>query len=108
MRSEKTPLELRAMWQVKHVADHLSCSMEFAYKLVKTPGCPLVILSPKAYRVPREAFLRWVEEQPGIRQMTQARALEHARSQPAEMPCVWEKRGNGSTPRALARTPGRD
>ena len=67
MRSEKTPLELRAMWQVKHVADHLSCSMEFAYKLMKTPGCPLLRSSPKRIASTGRPFCGGWKTQPGTR-----------------------------------------
>ena len=57
----QTPLELPPMLRVRDVAAYLNISMKLAYRLVKTPGCPLVILTAKAYRVPREAFLRWLE-----------------------------------------------
>jgi excisionase family DNA binding protein len=95
------------MWTVRDVADYLQCSKKFAYQLVQRPGCPRVILSTKFYRVRREEFLRWLEAQPETAPLIAARALEDARTHPAEAPCVWEKRGNGSTPRALARTPDR-
>ena len=105
---EPLPLPLPTMLKVKDVAGYLQCSMKLAYRLVKTPGFPLVPLTPKAYRIPRDAFLRWLEEQPGIKQLIAARTLEHARTHPAEDPRVWEKAGNGTTPRARARAPGRD
>jgi hypothetical protein len=104
---KQAPLELPPMLRVRDVAAYLNISMKLAYRLVKTPGCPLVILTAKAYRVPRDAFLRWLEEQPGTKQMIEARALEYARTHPAEAPRVWEKAGNGTTPRALARMPER-
>ena len=108
--SRQTPLKLPLplMLKVADVAGYLNCSMKLAYRLVKTPGCPLVILTSKAYRIPRDAFLRWLEEQPGPKQRIEARALLYARTHPAEDPRVWEKAGNGTTLRALARTPGRD
>lgn len=106
----QTPLKLPLplMLKVADVAGYLNCSMKLAYQLVKTPGFPLVILTSKAYRIPRDAFLRWLEEQPGPKQLIAARALEYAQTHPAEDPRVWEKAGNGSTPRARARAPGRD
>jgi hypothetical protein len=96
------------MLRVRDVAGYLSVCLKVAYRLVKTPGCPLVILTPKAYRIPRDAFLRWLEEELGTKRMIEARTLADARTHPAEAPRVWEKAGNGTTPRALARMPGRD
>ena len=104
----QAPLELPTMLRVRDVAGYMQCSMKLAYRVVKTPGFPLVPRMDKAYHIPREAFLRWLEKQPGAKQLIEARALEYARTHPAEAPRVWEKAGNGTTPRALARTPGRD
>jgi excisionase family DNA binding protein len=104
---KQAPLELPTMLRVRDVAAYLNISMKLAYRLVKTPGCPLVILTAKAYRIPRDAFLRWLEEQPGTQALTQARDRLHAPVVPA-VRTVWEKAGNGTTPRAIARTPGRD
>ena len=98
----------RPMWTVRDVMDHLQCSKASVYRLLKRPGCPCVILSTKFYRIPREAFLRWLEAQPGTTQMSAARALKQARSHPPEAPHVWEKAGNGTTPRAVIRMPRGD
>ena len=106
MRSEKTPLELRAMWQVKHVADHLGLLMRSPQTGNKA-RCPLVILSPKAYRVPREAFLRWVGDDLRDQADDPAEPWGAPGASPAEMPCRWEKPRESGRARG-GPTPGRD
>jgi len=66
--------ELPNMLRVSHIASYMDISLKSAYQLVKTPGFPLVPLKNKCWRIPRDAFFEWLEEQPGIKKMIEARA----------------------------------
>jgi excisionase family DNA binding protein len=55
---EGLPLVLR----MSHVQAVLGCSKNTAYELAHQKGFPVVRLG-KAIRVPRDAFLRWLESQ---------------------------------------------
>jgi hypothetical protein len=66
--------ELPNMLRVSHIASYLDISLRAAYQLVKTPGFPLVLLHNKSFRVPRDAFFAWLEAQPGIKTLIEARA----------------------------------
>jgi excisionase family DNA binding protein len=47
---------------MRHVKDYLRISRDMTYRLPHISGFPVVRLG-RAIRVPREAFLRWIEEQ---------------------------------------------
>ena len=65
--------ELPPMMRVSEMAGYLNICMRVAYKLVKQPGFPLVKLSSKGWRVNRDAFLEWLEEEPGTKELIEAR-----------------------------------
>jgi hypothetical protein len=65
--------ELPTMLRVADVAAYLNVSPRVAYRIVKTPGFPLVVLNNKCWRIPRDAFFAWLEEEPGTRTLTEAR-----------------------------------
>jgi excisionase family DNA binding protein len=66
--------ELPSMLRVADVAAYLNVSPRVAYRLVKTPGFPLVVLNNKCWRIPRDAFFAWLEEEPGTKKLIEARA----------------------------------
>jgi hypothetical protein len=70
--------ELPPMMRVADVAAYLNVCTRVAYKIVKSPGFPLVILTNKCWRVPREAFLTWLEEEPGTKALIEARAVRES------------------------------
>lgn len=49
--------------QVPEVAKMLGVSRAMAYQIVKTKGFPKIIIGERRIVIPREAFLRWLEEQ---------------------------------------------
>jgi excisionase family DNA binding protein len=53
---------LPAVLTLKHVQDVLGISRPKTYELAHTRGFPVVRFG-RAIRVPREAFLRWLDEQ---------------------------------------------
>jgi hypothetical protein len=69
----------RPMWSARDIMAYLGCSKPFAYSLLRREGCPTVKLSAKWYRVPREAFLAWLAEQPFPKAMNEARARREPR-----------------------------
>jgi excisionase family DNA binding protein len=56
---------LPAVLTLKHVQDVLGISRPKTYELAHTRGFPAVRFG-RAIRVPREAFLRWLERQAGV------------------------------------------
>ena len=50
------PQQLPPMMRVSEMAGYLNVCMRVAYKIAKQPGFPLVKLSSKGWRIPREAF----------------------------------------------------
>jgi hypothetical protein len=66
--------ELPTMLRVSHIASYLDISMKSAYQLVKTPGFPLVPRLTKGWRIPRDAFLEWLEANLGSRKLNEYRA----------------------------------
>jgi excisionase family DNA binding protein len=66
--------ELPTMLRVADVAAYLNVSPRVAYKIVKQPGFPLVVLTNKCWRIPREAFLAWLEDEPATKELIEARA----------------------------------
>jgi excisionase family DNA binding protein len=56
---------LPAVLTLKHVQDVLGISRPKTYELAHTRGFPAVRFG-RAIRVPREAFLRWLEQQAGM------------------------------------------
>jgi excisionase family DNA binding protein len=67
--------ELPSMLRVADVADYLNVCTRVAYRIVKTPGFPLVKLSSKGWRIPREAFFAWLEEEPATQKLMEARRM---------------------------------
>ena len=67
--------ELPSMLRVADVAAYLNVCTRVAYKLVKQPGFPLVVLTNKSWRIPRDAFLAWLEEEPATKKLSEARRL---------------------------------
>ena len=63
---------------VKDVAGYLRICMRLAYQLVKQPGFPLLKLTPKGYRIPRDAFLEWLEADPPVKKLNEYRAQQGA------------------------------
>jgi hypothetical protein len=57
------PHTLPNMLRVADVAAYLNVCTRVAYQIVKRPGFPLVILTNKSWRIPRDAFFAWLEEQ---------------------------------------------
>ena len=58
----RDPQELPAVLTMKHVQNILGICKPKAYELARQAGFPVVKLG-KTLRVPREAFLRWLEKQ---------------------------------------------
>ena len=58
------PQQYPPMMRVADVAAYLNICTRVAYRLVKQPGFPLVRLSSKGWRIPRDAFFEWLEEEP--------------------------------------------
>jgi excisionase family DNA binding protein len=56
---------LPAILTMRHVQEILGISRVKAYELPHTRGFPVVRIG-RAIRVPREAFLRWLERQAGV------------------------------------------
>jgi len=87
--------ELPTMLRVADVAAYLNVCTRVAYRIVKQPGFPLVVLTNKSWRIPREAFLTWLEEEPGTKKLIEARKAKSAPPAP-DGPRVYEKSGNGT------------
>jgi hypothetical protein len=66
------------MLRVADVATYLNVCSRVAYRLVKTPGFPRVVLSTKCWRIPRDAFFEWLEEEDGTKALIEARAMREA------------------------------
>ena len=66
--------ELPNMLRVTHIASYLDISIKAAYQVVKQPGFPLVKLNDKSWRIPRDAFFEWLEAQPDVKKLNEARA----------------------------------
>ena len=58
---------LPAVLTMKHVQNVLGLSRLKTYELAHTRGFPVVRFG-RAIRVPREAFLRWLDEQAGVQE----------------------------------------
>ena len=56
---------LPAVLTLRHVQDVLGISRPKVYELAHTRGFPVVRFG-RAIRVPREAFLRWLDQQTGV------------------------------------------
>ena len=56
---------LPAVLTLKHVQEVLGISRPKTYELAHTRGFPVMRFG-RAIRVPREAFLRWLEQQAGV------------------------------------------
>ena len=56
--------ELPGIMTIKHLQDALGISRPKAYELAHTQGFPVIRLG-KVLRVPKDAFLRWLEKQSG-------------------------------------------
>jgi len=80
--------ELPPMLKVADIATILNVSTKFAYRLIKQPGFPLVPLANKCFRIPRDAFFTWLEEEPGTKKLIEARAMIEAQAMqgPAYVP----------------------
>jgi predicted site-specific integrase-resolvase len=61
------------MLRVADIAAYFDICTKVAYRLVKEQGCPLVILTNKAWRIPRDAFFTWMEQRPGTKELVAAR-----------------------------------
>ena len=72
--------ELPNMLRVSHVASYLDISIKAAYQTVKQPGFPLVKLNDRSWRIPRDAFLEWLEAQPTVNKLIEARQASVGRS----------------------------
>ena len=73
------------MLRVTDVATYLNVCRRVAYAIVKQPGFPLVILRNKSWRIPRDAFFAWLEEDAVIAKLTAAHAATQAHApHPAE------------------------
>jgi excisionase family DNA binding protein len=58
---------LPAVLTVAHLQQIMGISREVAYRLTHTSGFPVVRLG-RSIRVPRAAFLRWLERQAGVKE----------------------------------------
>lgn len=57
------PKDLPASLKVRDVAGYLGIDRRQAYTVIRELGIPVIKLSERRTRVPREAFLKWVESQ---------------------------------------------
>ena len=67
--------ELPSMLRVADVAAYLNVCTRVAYRIVKQEGFPLVILGNKNWRIPRDAFFEWLEQEPATQKLIEARRL---------------------------------
>ncbi len=58
---------LPAVMTMRHVQEILGISRVKSYELANTHGFPLVRIG-RAMRVPREAFLRWLDQRAGVQE----------------------------------------
>jgi excisionase family DNA binding protein len=63
VRQEELPLVLT----MRHIQEITGLSKPKTYELAHTRGFPVVRFG-RALRVPREAFLRWLNEQAGVQE----------------------------------------
>jgi excisionase family DNA binding protein len=75
------PQQYPPMMTVAEVAAYLNVCTRVAYRLVKTPGFPLLKLSPKGWRVNRDAFFEWLEEEPATQRLSEARRLRETQDE---------------------------
>ena len=61
------PEELPLVLTMRHIQEITGLSKPKVYELVHTRGFPVVRFG-RALRVPREAFLRWLNEQAGVQE----------------------------------------
>ena len=61
------PEELPLVLTMKHVQEITGLSKPKVYELAHTRGFPVVRFG-RALRVPREAFLRWLDQQTGVQE----------------------------------------
>jgi excisionase family DNA binding protein len=61
------PEELPLVLTMKHVQEITGLSKPKVYELAHTRGFPVVRFG-RALRVPRDAFLRWLNEQTGVQE----------------------------------------
>ena len=73
--------ELPTMLRVRDVAAYLDVCTRVAYHIVKQPGFPLVVLTNKSWRIPRDAFFEWLEEQPDAKTLIEARKLRETQGE---------------------------
>lgn len=57
------PKDLPASMKVRDVAKYLGIDRRQAYTIIKEMGIPVIKLSERRTRVPRDAFLNWVKSQ---------------------------------------------
>jgi excisionase family DNA binding protein len=67
------------MLRVRDIAAYLDVCTRVAYQLVKQPGFPLVKAGDKSFRIPRDAFFEWLEEQPPYKELNAYRAEQQGR-----------------------------
>ena len=79
---------LPRMLRVKDLADYMQISTRLAYQMVKAPGFPLVTLTNKCFRVPRDAFLAWLEEQAPYKQINDTGRSRRAGRPKTTMPSL--------------------
>jgi hypothetical protein len=75
------PQQYPPMMRVSDVAKYLNVSARVAYRTVKTPGFPRVILSTKCWRIPRDAFFEWLADDPLTQRMSEARRLHETQGE---------------------------
>jgi excisionase family DNA binding protein len=56
--------ELPVVLKVRHIQETLGISRQESYRLAHTAGFPVVRIG-RSIRIPRDAFLRWLNEQAG-------------------------------------------
>jgi excisionase family DNA binding protein len=61
------PEELPLVLTMRHIQEITGLSKPKVYELAHTRGFPVVRFG-RALRVPREAFLRWLNEQAGVQE----------------------------------------
>jgi len=57
--------ELPVVLKVRHIQETLGISRQESYRLVHTAGFPVMRIG-RSIRIPRDAFLRWLEQQAGM------------------------------------------
>jgi excisionase family DNA binding protein len=59
---------LPLMLKAPHIQSITLLSRPKVYDLLNTPGCPVVRFG-RTIRVPRDTFLRWLEQQAGVEEV---------------------------------------